>query len=1015
MLMNRVTRWTPCAALVVMTMAMSLSGCSRSYYRRSADQEARQLVLQKAEHPQWQLDDFTVEMDPRSRFFNPWNPDYPPMPPDDPYSHELMHCVYGMRGSRVWHEDYEWISELDNPGWREALDEYIPRTDSGAHYLTLERALHLGLIHSPSYQQQLESLYLSALDVSTERFAFDVQFFGGTGLGFENLGNERPGGPSSTLTATPFLDARKQFATAGELLVGFANTTVWQFHGPDQTFTSSLIDFTLIQPLLRGAGREIALEQLTIAERGLLANVRALERYQHGFYTLIAVGDLGVQGPQRRGGFFGATGLSGFTGQGAGGFGGVGEATGFGRGGFDGGGGGGGGGAAVAGAAGGGAGTVGGFIGLLQQLQQIRNTEASLSAQLRTLALLEANYEAGLIDLVQVDTFRQSIETERANLLQAQNGLQNALDAFKSTLGLPPDLPIELDDSLIRPFQFIDPLVSGLQTSIAAFIDRFGELPREPAIADLENAFAEIETLLAEAQERFRALVGELDQIDQIVASRAEFLSESETERLRADLNRAVGNLETLRGRFQRTTVALDQLRAGLTPETRNQTADGIVVLLSELETIVGELSLIQARVRLEALYVEPIELEGEDALAIARANRLDWMNNRAALVDTWRLIEFNANALESQLDVVFSGDIQTIGNDNPLKFRAPTGRVSAQLRFDAPLTRLIERNNFRQQLINYQQARRQLIQFEDGVYRSLRATLRNLDQLRTNLEIQRRAVTIAIRRVDLTREELNRPVPPAEPGAPPTQFGPTAAQDLLSALAALRSAQDNFMSVWLNYHAGRMSLYRDLGIMRLDERGVWIDEPIEDAIRAAAEDCPLPPELPEGYWQLDEQGLDGSAPPATVPPAPLPADGEALPLPEAGAPALPAQPLPPDDPRSPDEASGPRVWLQTTAASLRNLWPDQRDEQTGKPAVPARRSPAEPQPIPSSAARRLPPADDVQVPPRPRILTTAPTRGAGKAEAHDPVWNDEAPATRADIRRLSEAIERLADRPATQ
>ena len=80
----------------------------------------------------------------------------------------------------------------------------------------------------------------------------------------------------------------------------------------------------------------------------------------------------------------------------------------------------------------GGAGNVGGFIGLLQQLQEIRNTESSLSAQLRTLALLEANYEAGLIDLVQVDTFRQSIETERANLLQAQNGLQNALDNFKA-------------------------------------------------------------------------------------------------------------------------------------------------------------------------------------------------------------------------------------------------------------------------------------------------------------------------------------------------------------------------------------------------------------------------------------------------------------------------------------------------------------------------------------------------------------------------------------------------------
>src|SRR5205085_1580497 len=127
-------------------------------------------------------------------------------------------------------------------------------------------------------------------------------------------------------------------------------------------------------------------------------------------------------GPQRRGGFFGGSGLTGFTGQGTGGFGGVGAAGGFGIGGGGGGGGGGGSGATV-GAAGGGAGLLDGFVGLLQRQQQLRNTQDSLNLQLRTLKLLEANLEAGLIDLTQVDAFRQSIETGRANLLQAQIGL----------------------------------------------------------------------------------------------------------------------------------------------------------------------------------------------------------------------------------------------------------------------------------------------------------------------------------------------------------------------------------------------------------------------------------------------------------------------------------------------------------------------------------------------------------------------------------------------------------------
>ena len=111
-------------------------------------------------------------------------------------------------------------------------------------------------------------------------------------------------------------------------------------------------------------------------------------------------------------------------------------------------------------------------MGLLQQLQQVRNTRDNLNAETRTLGLLEANLDAGLIDIAQVDQFRQSIETERANLLQAQNNLQNALDNFKTNvMGLPPHLEIELDDSLIRQFQFIDPRATAVQNEIEDLVE----------------------------------------------------------------------------------------------------------------------------------------------------------------------------------------------------------------------------------------------------------------------------------------------------------------------------------------------------------------------------------------------------------------------------------------------------------------------------------------------------------------------------------------------------------------
>jgi hypothetical protein len=789
-----------------------------------------------------------------------------------------MHCVDGKRGWPCWHAFGDRRS-LENPAWRQRLGEYVHVTPEGEVVLDVESAVRVAYVNSPDYQTQLETVYLSALDVSAERFRFDVRFFGTNDTTFTHLGRLRPGGESNTLSTDTDLQLQRRFATAGELLVGFANSFIWQFAGPDTNFTTSLVNFNLVQPLLRGAGRDVALEQLTIAERALLANLRALHQYQQGFFTQISIGELGVTRPQRRGGFFGGTGLTGFTGTGSGGFGGVGAATGFGRAGFGGGGTSGGGGGA--GFAGGGAGQVGGFTGLLQQLQQIHNTQESLNLQLRTLRLLEAHLEAGTIDLAQVDQFRQSIETERANLLQAENSLANSLDTYKTgTLGLPPDLPILPDDRFIRQFQFIDPRMSSLQNRMAGFIEQFGQDQEAPELETLKKALETIAELRRGAAEQLVEVEGDLNELTGHVGARLKTLDAQQGRELQEAMGRLAGTLDELKKRFAATEQPLGQLGKGLAPHPeatrRAQTADKMVELMTELSATVDELSLVQARARLETVTIEPLQLAPADALDIARANRLDWMNNRAALVDTWRLIAFNADALQSGLNVVFSGDMSTEGN-NPVRFRAPTGRMSVGLEFDAPFTRLLERNNFRQVLIDYQRDRRQLIQYEDGVHQTLRALLRRSQQLAVNMEIQRRAVAIAIRRVDQTRDVLNEPPPPAQPGQPAASLGPTAALNLLTALSDLRSSQDNLMSVWLNYYAVRMQLLRELGIMQIDERGMWVDRPLGEAERATEEELPLPPPMPEDVLRQldvpplapgDQQGSQPTIPMAPPPPA---------------------------------------------------------------------------------------------------------------------------------------------------
>lgn len=850
------------------TIALSISsGCTLPGYRRAADQEAYSIVAQKSNDPRWDQPGFNIEIDPRSRYYDPYNPDCQPMPQDDPYSHRYMHCVNGMRGWPHWHDNGN-RGELENPAWRQRLGEYVPINQNGEIELDLDNAVELAYVHSPTYQRQLETVYLSALDVSAERFRLSTQFFGGNTTTFRHLGRLRPGGEANTLTTSSDLQLTRRFATAGELAVGVANSIVWQFAGPDSNSNISILNMSLVQPLLRGAGRDRALETLTRAERGMLGNLRVLERYRHGFYTNISIGSTGVSTVSRLGGFQGGTGLTGFTGQGQSGLGGVGAATGFG-GGFGGADGGGGVGGAT-GLAGGGAGQVGGFIGLLQSLQEIRNTQYSLDLQLRTLSLLEANLEAGTIDLTQVDQFRQSIETLRAQLLQARAGFQQSLDVYKTgTLGLPPDLPIDLQDDFITQFQLIDSKATELQEQIVQFQTQLGQVPAMPTSAELSGPVAVAQQLLQNYSSIYESTGQDLTRLTENIDKRVTNMDDRAKAEFQRDMQQVADDYDKRPGIFQGLQSELAQMVSQIEQGQSEPALRGLVVWARKLGDEVQSLVLVQARARLEGITLDPVKLDAPTALDIARNFRLDYMNNRAALVDTWRLIAFNADQLQSVLNLRLDGDLRTVG-DNPVDFRGPTATATASLEFDAPFTRLLERNNYRQALIDYQQGRRSLIQFDDQLNLTLRNSLRTLEQLETNLEIQRRAVVIAIRRVDFTRSELNRPLPPAAPGAAATTFGPTAVQNLLSALSDLSNAQNNFMSVWLNYYGARMELMRDLGIMQIDDQGRWIDRPIDEVLAEFAYDreC-LPPSVPEMWWEMTEPQTP--SPHSPPPEAPLP------------------------------------------------------------------------------------------------------------------------------------------------
>jgi hypothetical protein len=143
-------------ALVLCTLFST--GCSRTFWRRQADIDAYALVREKATHPHWRLPNYTTSVDPRSRMYDPYAIDCPPIPPDDPTAHQLMHCVDNKRGWPFWHDNGD-RPYVENPAW----PEYVEIDDRGVLKLSVDDAVRLALIHSKDYQQQLEAQWLEQL------------------------------------------------------------------------------------------------------------------------------------------------------------------------------------------------------------------------------------------------------------------------------------------------------------------------------------------------------------------------------------------------------------------------------------------------------------------------------------------------------------------------------------------------------------------------------------------------------------------------------------------------------------------------------------------------------------------------------------------------------------------------------------------------------------------------------------------------------------------------------------
>ena len=129
------------------------------------------------------------------------------------------------------------------------------------------------------------------------------------------------------------------------------------------------------------------------------------------------------------------------------------------------------------------------------------------------------------------------------NTLRAQERvLQDLQDAFKTQLGLPPDVNLEIDTSLLEPFALIDPDLSEVEASLTEtlqIVDRPLDAPAD--FGAVVRLIRELDSLAKDVEDRgLGDVLAEFDPVDDLIESgqsgvsgQREFTSEEEVDRVR--------------------------------------------------------------------------------------------------------------------------------------------------------------------------------------------------------------------------------------------------------------------------------------------------------------------------------------------------------------------------------------------------------------------------------------------------------------------------------------------------
>ncbi|MSR63832.1 MAG: TolC family protein [Planctomycetes bacterium] len=194
-----------------------------------------------------------------------------------------VYAILEQRRAELGVTDAFTLAQAEKP-LRAQLLERVAEGQTEPLHLDLVAALQVASENSRDWQDQREALFLSALDLTRERWNFSVQENGTLSAFLAGPAGtaETDGGFLSNLNLFKLLGIGTSITLdAGvDLLEDIGHADLWD--------AVSHLSLNITQPILRGFGRDIVMEPLTQAERDVVYQARAYERFRRTFAVDVA-------------------------------------------------------------------------------------------------------------------------------------------------------------------------------------------------------------------------------------------------------------------------------------------------------------------------------------------------------------------------------------------------------------------------------------------------------------------------------------------------------------------------------------------------------------------------------------------------------------------------------------------------------------------------------------------------------------------------------------------------------